>query len=181
MCARPPHDHAADAITPPSPAGKLCRILLADDNRDAVETLAMLLELESFTTCVAYDGLQAVAVALQCRPDVAIVDIDMPGLDGYDVARRLRKSGWSKQLTMIALTGRGSPADQTLALDAGFDAHLTKPSGPEEIIALVARLRGRPAWRSCPLDLAGANGPTPACASPAHNSHHAPQQQRLRV
>lgn len=103
----------------------------------------MLLDFAGCQTRVAYDGIEAVAAALDFVPDVAILDIDMPGLNGYEVAQRFRRSASPAALGLIALTGRGTSADASLAAEAGFDVHITKPGAPGAIIALVADLGSR--------------------------------------
>lgn len=78
---------------------------------------------------------RAVAVALQFEPDIAILDIDMPGLNGYEVAQRFRSNDAMKSLPLIAMTGHGTPADRKLTAEAGFDAHLTKPGNADALVA----------------------------------------------
>lgn len=149
MCSPQPSSKTDDLVSNlhphphPNPSCSPCRVLLADDNRDAVQALAMLLEMEGYATYTAYDGLDAVEAALQFRPDVAILDIDMPGLTGYEVAQRFRSIDSMARLPMIALTGRGNAAQRLRALEAGFDVHLTKPCDAEELIDLLARLHPR--------------------------------------
>jgi CheY-like chemotaxis protein len=106
------------------------RVLVADDNHDAADSLAMMLAMRGHQTRTAYDGEAALAVAAEFRPDVAIVDIGMPKLDGYEVARRLRADGHGAELRLIALTGWGHDRDRRRAREAGFDAHLVKPVEP---------------------------------------------------
>ena len=103
------------------------RILIADDNQDAADSLAMLLELLGYQVLTVYGGNHAIEVAQQQRPDTVVLDIGMPGLNGYDVARRLRELEWAQELTLIAHTGYGQIADVRRARAAGFDHHLTKP------------------------------------------------------
>ncbi len=112
-------------------------ILIADDNADAAESLAMLLRLEAFQLHITPDGAAAVDVARRVRPQVAILDIGMPGLDGYVVAQRLRAEAWGRGMLLIALTGWGQHADQQRALAAGFDKHYTKPVDPDVLIDLI--------------------------------------------
>ena len=87
------------------------------------------------------DGLGGVEAVLAMQPEVALVDIGLPGIDGYEVARRVRAAG--ARMLLIALTGYGRPEDKQRALDAGFDAHLVKPVDPDELSALIARLSRR--------------------------------------
>jgi signal transduction histidine kinase len=120
-----------------SPAG--LRILVADDNRDAAESLAMLLEISGHEVRVAHDGRNALAVAQVFRPDTALLDIGMPDMSGYEVARALRNEEWAADLRLIALTGWGQDADRRQAMDAGFDHHEVKPVDPERLARLIER------------------------------------------
>jgi len=113
------------------------RILVADDNRDAADSLQRILALYGHEVRVAYDGESALNVGSEFRPRVAILDIAMPGTDGYDVARALRRRQGG-ELTLVALTGWGQDADRRRASDAGFDHHLTKPVDPQTLNALLA-------------------------------------------
>ncbi len=101
--------------------------------------MAAVLELHGHGVRVACDGHQAVAAAVEFVPDVALLDIGLPGLSGYEVAQRMRTDPRTCSAHLIAVTGRGHEEDRQRALDSGFDAHRTKPAGPERIIELVAR------------------------------------------
>ncbi|MGH8169103.1 MAG: hybrid sensor histidine kinase/response regulator, partial [Steroidobacteraceae bacterium] len=114
------------------------RVIVADDNPDAAESLAMLLQLEGHDVRVAHDGLSALSLARAFRPQVAILDIGMPQLDGYSLARELRKESRGADVLIIALTGRGQEKDKRQAASAGFDVHLTKPVDPGRVISLIA-------------------------------------------
>lgn len=103
------------------------RILIADDNRDAAESLAMLLRLDGHDVTVVHDGRQAAATIESCRPEVALLDIGMPEMTGYEVAQRIRQGPLGTFITLIALTGWGQAADKAQAAAAGFNHHLTKP------------------------------------------------------
>lgn len=116
-----------------------CRVLLADDNRDAAESLAMLLQMAGHEVRIAHDGVAAVELAAQFRPDVALLDIGMPGLDGYAVARTIRAQPWGTAPHLVALTGWGQEEDRRRSREAGFDEHLTKPVDPARVEELVAR------------------------------------------
>ena len=116
------------------------RMLLIEDNPDIGETLRDLLQLLGHSVEWASDGLRGVQVALATLPEVALVDIGLPGIDGYEVARRLRASGECKKMILIALTGYGRPEDRRKSLEAGFDAHMVKPVDPDELTALIAKL-----------------------------------------
>jgi len=115
------------------------RILVADDNRDAADSLQRILALYGHEVRVAYDGESALNVGSEFRPRVAILDIAMPGTDGYDVARALRGRQGS-DVTLVALTGWGQDADRRRASDAGFDYHLIKPVDPNELNALLGQM-----------------------------------------
>ena len=112
------------------------RVLVADDNRDAADSLQRLLALFGHEVRVAYDGASAVSVGSEFRPRVAILDIGMPGTNGYEVARALRRRH-GQEVTLVALTGWGQDADRRRASDAGFDHHLTKPVDPQTLNSLL--------------------------------------------
>ena len=117
----------------------LRRILVADDNRDAGETLAMLLRLDGHEVHVATDGLQAVEMFTLMHPEVVILDIGMPGLSGHEAARRIREQCGSRPVTLIAVTGWGQKADKDRAAASGFDHHFTKPVEPDVLSALLQK------------------------------------------
>jgi CheY-like chemotaxis protein len=109
------------------------RILVVDDNRDAAETLAQLLEMLGHETEVAFDGPSAVGRALASPPpDVVLCDIGLPGMSGYDVARELRAAR-GRALRLIAVSGYAQPEDLARAAEAGFDGHVAKPADPEQL------------------------------------------------
>lgn len=114
------------------------RILVADDNVDAADTLAMLLQTSHYETRTAYNGREAVELARSFHPDLAILDINMPVMDGYEAARCLKRLDGPTPI-LVALTGRGQPADKALAREAGFDIHLLKPADGGELCRLVDR------------------------------------------
>ena len=118
------------------------RILVVDDNRDAADSLAALLTIMGNETKTAYDGLEALEQAAAFRPDVTLLDIGMPQLNGYEVCRRLRQQAWGKNMVLLALTGWGQEADQQRSLAAGFDAHLVKPVLPAALEALLNGVTG---------------------------------------
>jgi len=122
---------------PQASANKQRRVLVADDNRDAGETLAMLLRLDGHEVHVATDGLEAVDLFARVRPEVVILDIGMPGLSGHEVARRIREQSGGQDVTLIAVTGWGQKADKDRALASGFDHHFTKPVEPDMLSALL--------------------------------------------
>lgn len=112
------------------------RVLVADDNRDAGESLAMLLRLDGHEVALAKDGAEALEMFERLRPEVAILDIGMPGLNGYQVAQRIRRKA-QREVTLIAVTGWGQEADKARAAAAGFDHHFTKPVEPAALTALL--------------------------------------------
>lgn len=110
-----------------APTTRPVRILVADDNRDAAASLATLLSLDGHEVSVAYDGRDALASAETFRPDVALLDIGMPNLNGYEVAQSIRSAGWGRSMMLVAVTGWGQSEDKRRAREAGFDHHFTKP------------------------------------------------------
>jgi CheY-like chemotaxis protein len=125
-----PHEQSA---APPAPH----RILIADDNADSAESMGMLLRLMGNDVRIASDGLDAVEQAAEFQPDIVLMDIGMPRLDGYEAARRIRNQGWSRDTLMVAVTGWGPSDDSEEATAAGFDRHFTKPLDPAELRRLV--------------------------------------------
>jgi signal transduction histidine kinase len=113
------------------------RILIADDNRDSAETLAALLRMEGHEVTSVHDGPVALSAFSEIKPDVALLDIGMPGLTGYEVARKMRQSTSGASLTLIAITGWGQDIDKERAYAAGFDHHLTKPVDPHRLAELL--------------------------------------------
>ncbi|HEY5313979.1 MAG TPA: ATP-binding protein, partial [Pirellulales bacterium] len=104
-----------------------CRVLIVDDNLDAATTLAMMFAAWNHTVEVAHDGLAAVEKARQQRPDIVLLDIGLPGIDGYEVARRLRSESGFEHMLLVAVTGYGQDDDRRRSHEAGFDLHLVKP------------------------------------------------------
>jgi CheY-like chemotaxis protein/two-component sensor histidine kinase len=127
----------APAPTKPQTAASR-RILIADDNDDALQTLSWLLESQGHEVHTARDGLEAVKAAAEVRPEVVILDIGMPNLDGYGAAQRIREQPWGQQITLVAQTGWGQPSDKLRAQQAGFDLHLTKPIDIDRLVAVLA-------------------------------------------
>lgn len=120
-----------------SPAGAL-RVLVVDDNHDAADSLAKLLQQAGHHVDVAYDGQQALQLARSAHPDVALLDLGMPRVDGCEVARRLRSEPWSTGLYLIATTGWGQDEDRQRTQASGFDRHLVKPVDPLRILQMLA-------------------------------------------
>jgi CheY-like chemotaxis protein len=116
-------------------------VLVADDNVDAAMSLDILLTHAGHEVREAHDGPSALALAQAFRPHVAILDIGMPGLTGYEVAERIRREPWGRTMLLIALTGWGQPADKQRAHSAGFDHHVTKPIEPSALEGLLASIQ----------------------------------------
>ncbi len=116
------------------------RILVVDDNKDAAISLALLLKMMGHETQTAYDGLEAVAVAEGFRPEVVLLDIGLPLLNGHDACRSIRKQPWSNGMTFIALTGWGQEEDRRRSKEAGFNFHLVKPVDHTDIERLLSGL-----------------------------------------
>ena len=136
---------APKLTNPPQPPGKPCRILVVDDNIDAAETLEMLLEVSGHEVRMAHEGFSAIDLALAWQPDVMLLDIGLPGLSGFELAKRIRLSDKLKSVVLIALTGYGQESDRQLSRQAGFDHHLVKPANfgtLEKILDSVATGRG---------------------------------------
>lgn len=129
--------HALLCAGPGSPSRG--RVMIADDNSDAAVTAQIFLELMGFEVATAHDGLQAVDVANAFRPSVILLDIGMPGLNGYEACRRIHQQPWSAESTFIALTGWGKEEDREKSRAAGFDHHLVKPVDPATLENLLVR------------------------------------------
>ena len=113
------------------------RIVVVEDHEDAREALQILLTLQGHEVRAAADGVAGVALILQVQPDVALIDVGLPGLDGYEVARRVRQAMGNAEIRLVAVTGYGQPYDRVRAQEAGFDLHLTKPVSPDGIGAAL--------------------------------------------
>jgi signal transduction histidine kinase/ActR/RegA family two-component response regulator len=120
-------------------AKEACRILLVEDNDDSRQTLSTVLAMRGHRVVEAGDGVDGVRIALAEQPDVAVIDIGLPGIDGYEVARRVRAAG-NRRIGLIALTGYGQAEDKQRALSAGFDMHLTKPIEPQRLLDAIAKV-----------------------------------------
>jgi CheY-like chemotaxis protein len=116
------------------------RIIVVDDNGDAAETLAALLALDGHQVRTANSGAAALALTQVFTPEIAFVDIGMPGMNGYEVARRIRGDARLGAATLVAVTGWGQAEDRRLSREAGFDHHLTKPVEADDVRRLVAGL-----------------------------------------
>lgn len=119
------------------------RVLLVEDHKDTLASLAAVLRYEQYDVMTAPDGPMALEMAKLYPPDVVLLDIGLPGMDGYEVARALRKQDPGRTLYIAAVTGYGKPEDKERALQAGIDTHLTKPAHPFTIIKLLDDLESR--------------------------------------
>jgi CheY-like chemotaxis protein len=125
---------------PASARQRRARILVVEDNPDAADATLMFLEVLGHRVRVAHDGVAALELARANVPDVMLIDIGLPGMDGYEVARHVRRDPAIKDIVLVALTGYGREEDKHQALTAGFDYHLVKPVDPDALPGLVAQL-----------------------------------------
>ena len=130
----------ADAQESGSAQFKPLRILIADDNVDSAMSWSLLIEDGGHRVVTAYDGMEALRMAEEFRPQVVLLDIGMPRLDGYEVARRMRTTDWGRQALLVAITGWGQARDRALAQEAGFDEHFTKPLDPAQLERTLRRV-----------------------------------------
>src|SRR5690606_35569965 len=131
-----------DAPTGGGPAAARISVLIVDDNRDSAETLAFLLKMEGHEVRTAHDGPEALRLLQGYRPRLILLDLGLPGMSGYEVARRIRSSPDLGEVRLAALTGWGQEEDRRGTREAGFDDHLVKPTDPVEVSALLAELAG---------------------------------------
>lgn len=140
---RLPVTHEAAQPQPKTPPYETCantiarRVLVVDDNRDAAESLALLLKLSGHDIYIAHDGLEAVDKAAQLSPDIILLDIGLPKINGFEAARRIRQQSQGKTLVLVALTGWGQDADRQKSREAGFNAHIVKPVDAEILSNLL--------------------------------------------
>ena len=121
---------SAAAATRVPALSKRRRILVADDNRDAASSLTLMLQLMGHEVFTAFDGLEALELAESCRPDALLLDIGMPRVNGFDVARRVREEVWGRGIMIVAITGWGAEQDRQRSHESGFDFHIVKPANP---------------------------------------------------
>jgi CheY-like chemotaxis protein len=114
------------------------RVLIVDDNEDVARIMALLIERLGGRTRVAFDGNAALQAVAEFQPNIVFLDIGMPGLDGYETCRRIRRQPFGQNITIVALTGWGKDQDRWRAEDAGFDLHLTKPADPATLQEILA-------------------------------------------
>jgi CheY-like chemotaxis protein len=128
-------------MSPVTPGGVSRRILVADDDPDGAETLAVMLRSSGHEVRVADDGPATLEVANDFRPQVVFLDLGMPGMDGYQIARRLRQMDGLDTSLLVALTGYGREVDRQRAYDAGFDVFLVKPASPKILCEIAMQSR----------------------------------------
>jgi CheY-like chemotaxis protein len=135
LSAMPADAQAPDAGGPP--ATVRCEIVLVEDHPDNREMIQLLLEFEGHTVQPAADGIEGLALIERCKPDIAFIDIGLPGLDGYSVARRVRENPDLRSVLLIALSGYVQPTDIERARESGFDDHLAKPVTPDQLLRVL--------------------------------------------
>jgi CheY-like chemotaxis protein len=123
--------------------GSGVRVLVVEDNADSAEALVLLLRMLGNEVEVALDGASGLQAAEAHRPEVVLLDIGLPEMNGYDVARKIREQPWGGQMALVALTGWGQDEDRRLAKEAGFDHHLVKPVDPQKLMPLFQTLRAK--------------------------------------
>ena len=133
----------APRVAAPRPAGDRLDILVVDDNRDSAVTLARLLRLQGHGVQAAHDGPEALRLLAHYRPRLILLDLGLPGMSGYDVARRIRESTELRGVTLVALTGWGQEEDRRRTREAGFDHHMVKPADPDELDRIVRGVKVR--------------------------------------
>jgi DNA-binding response OmpR family regulator len=133
------HKKSGGAVTTPNGSACPLSVLVVENDRDGADTLALLLQMSGYRVAVAADGEAALATAALVPPDVVILDLLLPKLTGWDVARRLRERSVGKRPFFIAVTGCGQEADYRRSSEAGIDLHLVKPADPQELMAVLAR------------------------------------------
>ncbi len=140
--AKPVSEAAATESVPEAARVTPRRVLIAEDHSDSRESLRLLLEASGHRVAVARNGDEAVELALADPPEIALVDIGLPGLDGYDVAREIRAADSTDAVYLVALTGYGQPLDRRRALESGFNEHFVKPLNREKLLRLMASVEG---------------------------------------
>ena len=118
------------------------QVLVVDDNRDAADSLGMMLRIMGNEPRMVYDGLEAVTAAGEFQPNVVLLDIGLPKLNGYEAAQRIREQPLGKRMVLIALTGWGQDEDKRRSSEAGFDHHMVKPVEPDALMNMLSRLQG---------------------------------------
>jgi CheY-like chemotaxis protein len=135
------------AAAEPRQAARSLRVMVVDDNTDAAHSLGVWLETHGHHVTVMHHAWSALLAAMSEPAEVYVLDIGLPEMDGYELARRLRSLEGGQAATLVALTGYGQPADRERAREAGFDVHMTKPMDPDALARLLAQAADRPAFR----------------------------------
>lgn len=133
----------APLTAPARVSGPRCTVLVADDNCDAADSLALLLQMSGYAVHVCHSGREALALALRQRPDALVLDIGMPGMSGYETAQRIRQESWGRDALLVAVTGWGQREDRDRSRLAGFDHHLTKPVDTDALNGLLSEFSRR--------------------------------------
>jgi len=118
-------------------------VLICDDNRDIADSMSLVLEVAGFNVCKTYTGRDALLVAEAKKPKVALLDIGLPDIDGYEVTRTIRAKEWAENMLIVAITGYGTVDDKERAYEAGFNYHITKPLSEEQLDRLLDELEQR--------------------------------------
>jgi len=134
------HEPLPKSETPKTMVLSECRILVVDDNNDSAETLGTLLKLKGNYIRTAHDGLEAVQAADAFHPELVLLDIGLPKLNGYEVAQHIRRQPWGRDVILVALTGWGQEQDRRRSQEAGFNLHVVKPIDFEDLEQLLAGL-----------------------------------------
>lgn len=141
LLIQPPHRPLPRSDGPRAKALSDCRILVVDDNKDSADSLRMLLRLKGNEIRTAHDGLEAVEVAERFHPELVLLDIGLPKLNGYEVARHIRQQPWGRNVILAALTGWGQDEDRRRSQEAGFNFHIVKPVDLAALERLLAGLQ----------------------------------------
>jgi PAS domain S-box-containing protein len=134
---RPTSGPKETSAAPPATRNARSTVLAIDDNRDALEAVTLTLQMAGFIVVTGSDGHEAVELARTHRPAAMLLDIGLPGIDGYEIARQIRREPWGADMRLVAMTGWGQERDKEMAREAGFDAHLTKPVDAEELVRVL--------------------------------------------
>ncbi|MDP2391534.1 MAG: response regulator, partial [Acidobacteriota bacterium] len=122
----------------PKATAACCQVLVVDDSIDTADSLALLLSVSGHRVRTAHDGPTALAAIAQAPPDAVVMDIGLPGIDGYEVARRVRRRPGTDSMVLVAMTGYGQERDRQMAREAGFNHHLVKPADLDELLRILA-------------------------------------------
>jgi len=138
LALAPPEQPRKSSTPQAEPEKKRLRVVLVDDNKDAAETMAMLVRIWGHDVATASEGAAALELVDRYRPDVILLDIGLPGMNGYEVARKIREDERNRNVVLVAMTGYGQAEDRERSREAGFGVHLVKPVQPEVLQQLLA-------------------------------------------